>query len=120
MSIVYDIFLVLHFVGLASLLGGFLVQMRASPRVVNPAMVHGAFTQLVTGIVLVGIHEGASLDPTSPLNQTAVGVKFAIAFVVTLLATLGRRKEESKQQPYWAAAGGLALVNVIVAVFWVG
>ncbi|CAB4849084.1 unannotated protein [freshwater metagenome] len=119
MTIVYDIFLILHFVGLASLLGGFIVQMRASQRVVNPAMLHGALTQLVTGLVLVGIYEGASIDPSSPLNQTAIGVKLVIAFIVTVFVMLGRRKEESQQQPYWAAAGGLALVNVIVAVFWV-
>ena len=34
-----------------------------------------------------------------------------------VLALLGRRKPADQQQAYWAVAGGLTLVNVIVAVF---
>ena len=55
MDIVYDIILILHFIGLASVVGGFLAQMKSSDRGVNPAMVHGALTQLVTGLLLVGL-----------------------------------------------------------------
>ena len=47
MGFVYDLLLVLHFIGLASLLGGLMVQLSArGGRVVNPAMLHGALTQL--------------------------------------------------------------------------
>ena len=35
----------------------------------------------------------------------------------TTAVLLGRRKPAEEQQPYWAAAGALTLVNVIVAVF---
>ncbi len=48
MDFVRNTLLVLHFIGLASLLGGFMVQIAATPRVVNNAMLHGALTQLVT------------------------------------------------------------------------
>ena len=50
----------LHIIGIASLLGGFLTQMKAmgagTARFV-PAMLHGALTMLVTGIVLVGLNQ---------------------------------------------------------------
>ena len=45
MQFVYDLFLVLHFVGLALLLGGFLVQVRDPDRTVTRWMFDGALTQ---------------------------------------------------------------------------
>ena len=44
MQLLYNLILVLHFVGLASLLGGFIVQMKSADRGVNPARWHGALT----------------------------------------------------------------------------
>ena len=55
MDFVYSLILILHFIGLASVVGGFLVQMRSPQKGVNPAMLHGALTQLVTGLLLVGL-----------------------------------------------------------------
>lgn len=104
---------VLHFVGLASLLGGFLVQMRSSPRVVNPAMVHGILTQLVTGVLLVGLAEADDAD----VNHAKVGVKLAIAAVVAVLV-FANRKRQALATGVWAAIGGLTIVNIVVAVFW--
>ena len=62
MEFLYNLIVVLHFVGLASLLGGFIVQMKSPDKGVNPAMLHGALTQLVTGVVLVGLLESDVLD----------------------------------------------------------
>jgi hypothetical protein len=65
MEVAYELLLVLHFLGMASLVGGWLVQLRArGERYVNSAMVHGVLTQLVTGVLLVGLAEGVdSLEP---------------------------------------------------------
>ena len=49
--------------------------------------------------------------------MTKISIKLGIALVVFIVAFLGRRKPEGEQQTYWAIAGGLAIVNVIVAVF---
>jgi len=38
MDFVYNLIVVLHFIGLASVVGGFLVQMRSTDKGVNPAM----------------------------------------------------------------------------------
>jgi hypothetical protein len=117
MSYVYDAVVVLHFLGLASLVGGFLVQMRATERGINNAMFHGALTQLVTGIILVGMRESDLLDEARELDMTKIGIKLVIALIVFVVALLGRRRPAGEQQVYWALAGGLAILNVIIAVF---
>ncbi len=116
MEILFKILVVLHFVGLASLLGGFLVQMSTKPRGINNAMLHGVLTQVVTGIAMVGI-VSADLLEDETVDNSKIGVKLLIALFVLGAVLLGRRKPADEQQPYWAAAGALTLVNVIVAVF---
>ncbi len=116
MEILFKILVVLHFVGLASLLGGFLVQMSTKPRGINNAMLHGVLTQVVTGIAMVGIISAGLLDDED-VDNSKIGVKLLIALFVLGAVLLGRRKPADEQQPYWAAAGALTLVNVIVAVF---
>lgn len=44
MTFLYNLILVLHFAGLASLLGGVIVQAKSPEKGVNPAMLHGALT----------------------------------------------------------------------------
>jgi hypothetical protein len=69
-------------------------------------------TQLVTGIVLVSIAKPAG----ETLNQTAVGIKFAVLLVIVVLALVGRRRP-LPQVAFWAAIGVLTLANICVAVF---
>ena len=116
MQSLYNVILVLHFVGLASLLGGFIVQMKSADKGVNPAMWHGALTQLVTGVLMVGIAESGSLEG-DPLDMTKISVKLLIVLVITVLALVGRKKQPP-QVPLWGIIGALTLVNVIVSVFW--
>ncbi|MFM7146993.1 MAG: hypothetical protein ACKOW5_11755 [Actinomycetales bacterium] len=115
MTIVYNILVFLHFIGLASLLGGFLVQMRSADKGVNPAMLHGALTQLVTGLAMVGLAESGAVD--EPLDMTKITVKLVIVLVITVLAFIGRRRQPP-QVALWGVIGGLTVVNVAVAVFW--
>jgi len=88
MDFVYKLILILHFIGLASVVGGFLVQMRSSEKGVNPAMLHGALTQLVTGVILVGLAEMQDED----VDHAKIAVKLVITIVITVLAFVGRRK----------------------------
>lgn len=115
MQFVYNLVLILHFIGLASLLGGFIVQMSSADKGVNPAMLHGALTQLVTGIAMVGIAESGSVD--EELNMTKVSVKLLIVVVITVLAVIGRRKQPP-QVALWGVIGALTLANVVIAVLW--
>ena len=116
MEILFNVLVVLHFVGLASLLGGFLVQMSTTPRGINNAMLHGVLTQVVTGIAMVGIVSAKLLEDET-VDNTKIAIKLVIALLVLAAVLLGRRKPADEQQPYWAAAGALTLVNVIDAVF---
>jgi hypothetical protein len=113
-TLVYDIVLILHFVGLASLLGGFLVQLRTSPRVVNAAMLHGALTQLVTGVLLVGL--SYSVYDSGPDNAK-ITVKLVILLVVLGLI-LANRKKDSVSTAVWGAIGALTFADVAIAVLW--
>ena len=113
--------LVLHFIGYAALFGGFMTQMKAmgaGAAKIVPAMVHGVWTVVAAGLLLVGVAEyRAAMDPDIEVNHAKVGVKFAIALVVLLLVLINKKKDSVKA-PVLGAIGGLTVVNVILAVFW--
>ncbi len=118
MEFLFHVIVVLHFVGLASLLGGFLVQMSSPDKGVNPAMFHGALTQLVTGVLMVGMIESGALgaEEEDELNMMKIGIKLIIVLIITVLAFVGRKKTPP-QVPLWATIGALTLLNVVIAVF---
>jgi NO-binding membrane sensor protein with MHYT domain len=117
---IYQAILVLHFIGLASVVGGFLVQMKSTEKGVNPAMLHGAITQLVTGLLLVGIPEmelAKPYDDWVSWDHGKIAVKLVLTLIITVLAIIGRRRSGA-QVGLWAAIGGLSIVNIVIAVFW--
>lgn len=121
-TLIKDSMLVLHFVGLASLLGGFLVQMKAlkpGTTKIIPAMIHGAWTMLITGLLLVGLREWMSaLDPSAAeLDNIKIAVKSIVVTLVVVFVMINRKKETVKSSTL-ALIGGLTLLNVILAVFW--
>jgi hypothetical protein len=120
MAFIYNVLVVLHFIGLASLIGGFLVQIKSSPRVINNAMLHGALTQLVTGILLVGLRYPLnSSDPAewSKPDNAKIGVKLVVLLIILGLI-LANRKKDQITNAVWGLIGGLSILNVVVAVFW--
>lgn len=119
MDFLFNVLVVLHFVGLASLLGGFIVQMKSAEKGVNAAMLHGALTQLVTGVLMVGMIESGSMgeEADDGLIMAKIAVKLLIVLVITVLAVVGRRRTPP-QVSLWATIGVLTLANVIIAVFW--
>jgi hypothetical protein len=117
MDILRTILLILHFIGLASLLGGFLVQVKAIAAgrgVVLPAMVHGALTQLVTGVLLVATIQMGDLFE---LNNVKIAVKLLVTIVITVLVFVYRKKSPAPSWALWAI-GGLTVANIVVAVAW--
>jgi hypothetical protein len=77
-------------------------------------MFHGALTQLVTGLLLVGMAE--TLVEDEEVNHMKVGLKLLILLVITGLVWANRKKD-SIPTGLWAAIGGLTLANVVIAVF---
>ena len=113
MDFAYNLILIVHFIGLASVVGGFLVQMKSAERGVNPAMLHGALTQLVTGVLLVGLAEMQDQD----VDHAKIAVKLAITVIITALVFIGRKKP-LPQTGLWGAIGALAIANIVIAVLW--
>lgn len=113
MDLVRDFLLFLHFIGLAALFGGLFVQLKSDARVVNTAMIHGVVTQLVTGLLLVGVAEAGD----DAVDHTKIGVKLLVAFVIGALVLLHRKSPALKTGIYLALLG-LTALNIAVAVFW--
>ncbi|MEU9091120.1 hypothetical protein [Streptomyces sp. NPDC048428] len=116
MRVLIDVFVALHIIGIASLLGGFLTQMKAmgagTARFV-PAMLHGALTMLVTGIALVGLDQADD----HPVNNIKIGIKLLILVVILGLVYV-KRDEEKVDKGLFAAVGGLTIVNIFIATLW--
>lgn len=110
METLFSIVLILHFVGWAMVLGGWLTHIK-EPRVV-PGMAHGAATALVTGLLLVGLMYANEWEP----NNAKLAVKSVFALIVTVLAFMDQKK--AAPNPRAHLVGGLALVNVAIAVLW--
>ena len=77
MEILRNILFVLHLVGVSAILGGALVQLapglRGKGRVIA-TILHGAWLQLITGVALVAVIQGAHLDD---INNVKIGVKLS-------------------------------------------
>lgn len=118
MHLLHQVLVLVHLIGFASLFGGVLVQARVPQPEVNLAMVHGAWTQLVTGILLVGLLE-TGLDPAADgdLNYVKIGMKLVITLAVVVLVAKNR-KFASIPRGLWALIGAMALANAAVAVLW--
>ncbi|WP_016932947.1 hypothetical protein [Rhodococcus sp. R1101] len=115
MDIAIKIFLILHFIGLAGIIGSWLAVIK-DPRVVA-GMLHGAILQVVSGLALVGLNEANDAD----LDHMKIGIKLLVALAILVVAIIGMKKE--KQNPGSTAtlahvAGGLGILNVIIAVAW--
>ncbi|MFD7529059.1 hypothetical protein ACFV8E_15930 [Streptomyces sp. NPDC059849] len=116
MDVLIHVFVALHIIGIASLLGGFLTQMKAmgagTARFV-PAMLHGALTMLVTGVALVGLNQADD----NHVNNIKIGVKLLVLVVVLALVYI-KRDEEKVDKGAFAAVGGLTLLNIFIATLW--
>jgi hypothetical protein len=112
MDLAFDVVLFLHLLGMGALFGGAIVQIRADRRSVNAAMLYGALTQVVTGLLLVGI-----LESDADVDNAKVGAKFALGVVIALLAFVNRRKSSVPDGLYYGLLGVIVL-TVGVAVFW--
>ncbi|MCX5311225.1 hypothetical protein [Streptomyces sp. NBC_00154] len=116
MDVLINVFVALHIIGIAALLGGFLTQMKAmgagTARFV-PAMLHGALTMLVTGIALVGLNQADD----QPVNNIKIGVKLAVLVVILALVYV-KRDEEKVEKGVFATVGGLTVANIFIATLW--
>ncbi|QCO97831.1 hypothetical protein FCN77_09015 [Arthrobacter sp. 24S4-2] len=115
MNIVFNIMVFLHIVGAAMIVGIWIGNMKKPT--VHPRQFDGAALQLITGIVMMGLIPALHMDA----NYFKLGIKFAIALAVAVLAFMGRRKykkDEPISKGLAHSVGGLALLNVAIATLW--
>jgi len=86
--------LTLHFIGMASLLGGFLTQMKSMKTggTITPAIFHGAWTLLITGFGLTGLVYAQKAETGEIPIGWVLGVKFAIVVAIFVLAYANNNK----------------------------
>lgn len=117
MTFLHSLVLFAHFVGAAALLGGWLATLK-KPTVLQWQFI-GAWVQLISGVLLVGLLE--MRDDAGPVNHIKIAVKLVILVAVLVAAIIGRRKVKRGEDVSTGIAhsvGGLTLVNVAIAVFW--
>lgn len=115
MTFVHSIALFIHFVGAAAMVGGWLATFR-KPTVLQWQHI-GAWLQLGSGLALVGLLEMGDGE----VNHIKIGVKLLILLGALVAAFIGRRKVkrgEAVSVGLAHAVGGLALLNIAIAVFW--
>ncbi|QLY27949.1 hypothetical protein [Nocardia huaxiensis] len=115
MDFVYNLVVVAHLLGMAAVVGGYAA---SQPRV-SELMVWGARMQLLTGLILAGMASAIDSLDKDP-NTTKLAVKLVIAVAVAAFAEMGRADAKRGKAVPWMthAAGGLAIVNVLVAALW--
>jgi hypothetical protein len=114
MDTTIHLFVALHIIGIAALLGGFLTKaMGAGEARMVPAMLHGALTMLVTGLVLVGLNQADDHH----LNNVKLGIK--LAFLVVILALVYIKRDDARvDKAVFGAVGLLTMTNIFIAVLW--
>jgi hypothetical protein len=116
MDVLIEVVVGLHIIGIAALLGGFLTQMKvmgAGEARIVPAMMHGAWTMLVTGLALVGLNQADDQE----VNNTKIGVKLAVLLAILVLAYVNRDEDRVNARVF-GAIGLLTVANVFIATTW--
>jgi len=103
-----------HLVGFAILLGGAVAQYLSGHLRINPAILWGSATQLVTGLALAAPIRGD--DDPAP-DPAKLGVKLVIAVAIFVMAFFPRRRSVV-DRGHFLAIIGLTLTNAAIATFW--
>lgn len=121
MKLFNEIVVVVHLLGMAAIVGGWLA-VRHDLRIV-PSILWGARIQVLTGLILAGF---ASMDKEDPPNNAKLGVKLVVALVVMGLAesTWAAQKKAAAGAALAGVAtkvnviAWLAILNVAIAALW--
>ncbi|MCR8670966.1 hypothetical protein [Agrococcus sp. HG114] len=138
MDFLYSLLVAAHLIGASLLVGTFFLQMRAKSGHNFTIMLVGASIQLASGVALYGLAMAGDAD----VNHMKLGIKGLIALVVLVAALLGFLRQraiagekarltaggavsvgdvalpERRLRTFFHIAGGLALVNLLIAVLW--
>jgi hypothetical protein len=115
MELTTKISLILHFIGIAALLSGFIYQLKewGTGMKINAGILHGAWLMLVSGFALAGLVE--QVEPDEKLNAWVLAAKGIVITVIFFLA-YGYNKKEKTAKWVVPAIAGLTILNICLAV----
>ncbi|MCL1870130.1 MAG: hypothetical protein FWF90_06915 [Promicromonosporaceae bacterium] len=125
MTFFYDALVLVHFLGWAVVLGGYLAALKA-PRMMS-GVAHGALAALLAGTAMMGLIEAGvdGVPPAARFDLWGMRVKLILALVITVLAYVARRQGAKAERGTgtvcpWVkhGIGVLTLATVVIAVFW--
>jgi len=116
MDVVRYLLIAAHLLGMAAIVGGWLAVL-GRPRVLS-SMVWGARAQVVTGFLLWGILESGAIDDLDDPNRVKLTIKLLVGIAVAGLAESNVKKGDDVDPRLVHVIGGLAVVNVLIAVLW--
>lgn len=112
--------LVAHFVGLAALIGPFLMQFRRRKALRLRVMLIGAIVQVATGNALIAANrlQGLEVDEAKMVVKLSTAVVALGVLIAAVMVQRRRGTDAASVLPLFRTAGGLALADVFVAVVW--
>ncbi|WP_237202542.1 hypothetical protein [Rothia endophytica] len=121
MSIAFSILLALHLIGASLVFGIWVANLKKG--IVVPGQFHAALLQLITGFAMYFWQMSQGMV----LNHMMIGIKMLLALIIAIAAFMGQKKykaalavgrpEDAKNIALAHTVGGLALVNILIAVF---
>lgn len=116
--------LIIHFLGMAGLIGGYFAQSRKQTGFNLRLILISAAVQVVSGFPLIASREIQHLPVVSEKMVVKLLIALAVLAAVIVAARLQRRLRASGHsdgpvKPWITAAGILAIGNVAIAVAWV-
>ena len=112
MSAINTVAYVIQLLSVLGILVLLLLQLKKSPRTLNPGVLHAGLTALIAGIILVGLHN--SVKPDEELNHIKVGIKFIVLLVILVLGYTNVKKPELSKN-VWLTMIGLTVTNIVIA-----
>ncbi|WP_156761426.1 hypothetical protein [Microbacterium karelineae] len=112
-----------HIVGLAAIVGSYILQMPWKRGFDFLPLVIGSIVTIVTGNALIAVREVGDLG----VDELKMIVKLALAIIVGALSVVGfirsRRlrkanADDARLKPVMLAIGLVAMANIAVALFW--
>ncbi len=119
MQFTYNLFLVLHFIGISGLLGGLLAQIAVKPKQLPKFAMHSAWLAFIAAVVMVGINQMMHSDDATVevLDHIKIAVKSTILIIILALGYLNIKKAALSNK-VWSLMTLLTISNIVIAVFW--
>jgi hypothetical protein len=123
LEIVRLVLLVIHLVGLAAIVGPFILQRSRKSGFEFAPMLVGSIAQLLSGAALIGVRKAEELAVIEPKMAVKLGIA-VVVLIVVLVAVVRQRRirqaggSDARLRPLLVLAGLLAIADIVVAVFW--